>query len=65
MDPIDQAIIIFLSEDPDLTMKEIAEQVNLTQPSIGSRVRSLREQGFLQGSLSQCLKPRQETQGDV
>jgi len=48
MDPIDQAIIIFLSEDPDLTMKEIAEQVNLTQPSIGSRVRSLREQGFLQ-----------------
>jgi len=48
MDIIDQTIITFLSEDPDLTIKDIAIQVNMTQPAIGDRVRKLRKKGLLQ-----------------
>ncbi|MFX1526756.1 MAG: Lrp/AsnC family transcriptional regulator [Promethearchaeota archaeon] len=48
LDKIDLKLISLLQEDPNLTHYQIAEIVNRSQPTVGTRLRKLKEKGILQ-----------------
>lgn len=48
LDKIDLKLISLLQEDPSLTHYQIAEIINRSQPTVGTRVRKLKERGILQ-----------------
>ncbi|MFW9829598.1 MAG: Lrp/AsnC family transcriptional regulator, partial [Candidatus Thorarchaeota archaeon] len=45
LDKIDLKLISLLQEDPNLTHYQIAEIVNRSQPTVGTRLRKLKEKG--------------------
>jgi DNA-binding Lrp family transcriptional regulator len=47
LDEKDKKIISLLEENPDLSQSEIAAQVGISQPSVGVRLRKLKEKGAL------------------
>lgn len=56
LDQIDNKIVALLRESPQLTQREIAKRIGLTQPAVSARLRRLREEGlvrFLVGIDSQ------------
>ncbi|MFX0057364.1 MAG: Lrp/AsnC family transcriptional regulator [Candidatus Hodarchaeota archaeon] len=48
LDDIDLKLISIVQEDPDLTHMEISKLINRSQPTVGTRLKKLREAGFLQ-----------------
>ncbi|MFX1496333.1 MAG: Lrp/AsnC family transcriptional regulator [Promethearchaeota archaeon] len=48
LDKIDLKLISVLQKDPSLTHYQIAEIINRSQPTVGTRVRKLKEKGILQ-----------------
>jgi len=51
IDKIDKNIIEIIQRDPKLTHTEIAKKVNLSQPTIGTRIRKLEKAGVLKVKL--------------
>lgn len=47
LDEKDRKIISLLEENPDLSQSEIAREVGISQPSVGVRLRKLKEKGTL------------------
>lgn len=47
LDEKDRKIISLLEENPQISQSEIAKEVNLSQPSVGVRIRKLAEKGAL------------------
>jgi DNA-binding Lrp family transcriptional regulator len=47
IDKIDKNIIEIIQRDPKLTHTEIAKKINLSQPTIGTRIRKLEKAGVL------------------
>ncbi len=47
IDDKDRAIISLLSENPELSQSEIAEKIGISQPSVGIRIKKLKEKGAL------------------
>jgi len=45
LDDKDRVIISLLKEKPDISQSEIAEKVNISQPSVGVRLRKLKKKG--------------------
>nr|MDO8079396.1 Lrp/AsnC family transcriptional regulator [Candidatus Freyarchaeota archaeon] len=48
LDDKDREILALLSEDPDIPQEQIAEIINLSQPSVAMRIKKLREMGVFQ-----------------
>jgi len=48
LDETDKQIITLLQENPNLTHSHIAEIVNLSQPTVGNRIKKLKKEGILQ-----------------
>lgn len=48
LDEKDREILTLLSEDPEIPQEQIAEIINLSQPSVAMRIRKLRETGIFQ-----------------
>jgi Lrp/AsnC family transcriptional regulator, leucine-responsive regulatory protein len=49
IDKIDRAIIAALTEDGRMTIRELAEQIGLSSPSVTERINKLRDAGAIQG----------------
>ncbi|GAA4277346.1 Lrp/AsnC family transcriptional regulator [Aquimarina mytili] len=47
MDPIDQSILLLLQKDGKITIKDIAERLNLTTTPIFERVKKLEREGYI------------------
>ena len=47
MDEIDKAIALLLQKDAKMTIKEIAERLNLTTTPIFERVKKLEKEGYI------------------
>ncbi len=47
MDPIDRSILLLLQKDGKITIKEIAERLNLTTTPIFERVKKLERDGYI------------------
>ncbi len=48
LDEKDREILTLLSEDPEIPQEQIAEIINLSQPSVAMRIKKLRETGIFQ-----------------
>jgi len=48
LDKVDREIITMFSKNPRVSQEEIAEKLEMSQPSIAGRVKNLRERGALQ-----------------
>lgn len=48
LDDKDREILALLSEDPDIPQEQIAEIINLSQPSVAMRIKKLREMDIFQ-----------------
>jgi len=48
IDSKDREIITLLIENPEISQKEIAERINLTQPSVAMRLKKLKEMGAIE-----------------
>jgi DNA-binding Lrp family transcriptional regulator len=48
LDAKDRTIIGLLNEKPDISQEEIAEHINLSQPSVAMRIKKLRDKGFIE-----------------
>ncbi|WP_274351529.1 Lrp/AsnC family transcriptional regulator [Roseinatronobacter alkalisoli] len=49
LDQVDQSILRHLVENARMSIKEIAQQVGLSSPSISDRIRRLEERGIIRG----------------
>ncbi|HLB68630.1 MAG TPA: AsnC family transcriptional regulator [Thermoplasmata archaeon] len=47
LDEKDRSIVAFLQTDPEVSHREIAAQVRLSQPSVSARIARLRKMGYL------------------
>ncbi|KKK46377.1 hypothetical protein LCGC14_0576430 [marine sediment metagenome] len=47
MDDIDKKIITLIQEDPDMTHSKIAKVIKKSQPTVGIRIKKLRDFRFL------------------
>lgn len=47
LDERDNTIITMLQRNPEISQDEIAKKVKLSQPSVGARIRKLREKGII------------------
>jgi DNA-binding Lrp family transcriptional regulator len=47
LDEKDRKILTLLKEDPEISQSEIAERIGISQPSVGVRLRKLRERGII------------------
>mgnify|MGYP000049959692 FL=1 len=56
IDEKDRIILELLEKDPDMSQNEIAKIVGLSQPSVGSRIKKLKEMGILSHSYGINLK---------
>ncbi len=54
MDKLDQKILKLLIKNARISVKEIAEHVNLTSPAVSSRIRKLETDGII-GGYTVCL----------
>jgi len=59
LDEKDRLIIKILQENPKISQTEIAKLVGLSQPSVGSRIRKLKELGIIDFSYGVNLKKSQ------
>jgi len=50
IDSKDREVITILTENPEISQKEIAEKINLTQPSVAMRLKKLKEMGAIEFS---------------
>ena len=48
IDSKDREIITLLIENPDISQKEIAERIKLTQPSVAMRLKKLKRMGAIE-----------------
>ncbi len=51
MDEIDRKIVSILEKDPEISQNAIAQQVGISQPSVGVRIRKLKKMGIVSTSL--------------
>ncbi|OYT34165.1 AsnC family transcriptional regulator [Archaeoglobales archaeon ex4484_92] len=56
IDEKDRIILELLEKDPDISQNEIAKVVGLSQPSVGSRIKKLKEMGIISHSYGINLK---------
>lgn len=49
LDDIDRRIVDSLARDARISLKELAQQVNLSSPSVSERLRRLEERGVIRG----------------
>jgi DNA-binding Lrp family transcriptional regulator len=56
IDEKDRMIIKLLEEDPDISQNEIAKIVGLSQPSVGSRIKKLKDMGIISHSYGINVK---------
>ncbi len=49
MDMIDRQILLFLSQNARMPVKEIAQKVSLTSPAVSGRIRKMEEEGIIAG----------------
>ena len=47
LDERDNTILSLMQKSPDISQEEIAKKVRLSQPSVGARIRKLKEKGIL------------------
>ncbi len=47
LDDRDNTILSLIQKNPDISQEEIAKHIKLSQPSVGARLRKLREKGIL------------------
>jgi Lrp/AsnC family transcriptional regulator, leucine-responsive regulatory protein len=47
LDDRDNVIISLLQKDPQISQEEIAKKINLSQPSVGARIKKLQQKGIL------------------
>ncbi|MBN2422237.1 Lrp/AsnC family transcriptional regulator [Candidatus Woesearchaeota archaeon] len=47
LDNRDNTLLTLISKNPDISQEEIARAIKLSQPSVGARLRKLREKGIL------------------
>lgn len=59
LDEKDRLIIKILQENPKISQTEIAKLVGLSQPSVGSRIKKLKELGIIDNSYGVNLKNSQ------
>jgi Lrp/AsnC family leucine-responsive transcriptional regulator len=57
LDEIDRRILDILSEDARILLKDLAQQVNLSSPSVSERLRRLEERGVIR-SFTIDIDPR-------
>ncbi len=57
LDEIDRRILEILSEDARILLKDLAQQVNLSSPSVSERLRRLEERGVIR-SFTIDIDPR-------
>lgn len=58
MDQLDEKIIELLTRNGRISLKEIAQEVNLTSPAVSARIRHLEEDGIIAG-YTVILRPPQ------
>jgi len=46
MDDIDRKIVSLLEKDPEISQNKIAQEVGISQPSVGVRIRKLKKRGI-------------------
>jgi len=51
MDDIDRKIVSLLEKDPEISQNKIAQEVGISQPSVGVRIRKLKKRGIIATSL--------------
>ena len=56
LDDVDRKIISLLQDNPTLSQNEIAEIVNLSQPSVSARIKKLKKQGLLAYNVGVNIK---------
>lgn len=56
MDEIDRQIVKIVQENPTITHTKIAEKVERSQPTIGLRIKKLREKGILEYQAGMNLR---------
>lgn len=56
LDDRDNSILIMLQNNPEISQEEIAKQIKLSQPSVGARIRKLKEKGLLQNTVGVNFK---------
>ena len=47
LDDRDNSILSMLLKDPNVSQEEIAKKIKLSQPSVGARIKKLKEKGVL------------------
>ena len=47
MDEKDRRILSLLRENPEIRQREIARLVGISQPSVGARIKKLKERGLI------------------
>ena len=56
LDEKDRKILTLLSENPEMSQSEIAERVGLSQPSVGARIKRLKQEGAISSFVGMNLK---------
>ncbi len=56
MDDKDRKILMLLEENPEISQSEIADKVGLSQPSVGARIRRLKENGIISNFVGMNIK---------
>lgn len=56
LDEKDKKIIALYEKDPEIAQVDIAEQVGLSQPSVGARINKLRQSGILSTAIGMNFK---------
>lgn len=56
LDDKDRKIISIFEGNPDISQSEIAQQVGLSQPTVGARIQKLRQSGAIAASVGMDLK---------
>ena len=62
MDQLDQSIIELLLHNGRISLKEIAQAVNLTSPAVSARIRHLEENGIIAGYTVLLRAPQEASQ---
>lgn len=56
LDTKDRAILEILKNNPDISQNDIAKMVNLSQPSVGARIKKLKDSGIINHTYGIDLK---------
>ena len=62
MDQLDQKILNLLIENGRISLKEIAQAVNLTSPAVSARIRHLEDEGIIAGYTVLLRTPQAPSQ---